>query len=406
MNVSISSYERVPLLKTALEIYYGFIPGLLLLIFCGIFLKVKDIYELRVNQTVHISALKLVDSFVQSNISRTEDVVASKNKELKQILFYDPTMFQMNRNILNISYFQNCKVNDCEMTFNKVALNNSDAVIFHLWHHLWNELKYPIFERPHGQVWILIQHEATERYEWPSPFYRNNFNWTMTYSDLSDIYLPYGKLRRLSPETKIKRDYLEIARRKSKDPLWIVSHCPTSSQRLEYAKILENYITLDILGKCGRKWRCGTRYHHDKCFDILNSTYRYYLAFENNFCQEYITEKFFENYKYDIIQVVRGGNPKTRPVMISHDAYISASDFSNAHELGAYLRALSNDTVKYAKMLETKDEYQPIAYSELFQQSMCEICKRLHNIHKYRFVYDDVYQWIKTNEPCFNNQTT
>ena len=341
------------------------------------------------------------DSFVQFNISRTEDVVASRNKELKRILFYDPTMFQINRNILNISYFQNCKVSDCEMTFNKATLNNSDAVIFHLWHHLWNELKYPIFERPRGQVWILIQHEAAERYEWPSPFYRNNFNWTMTYSELSDIHLPYGKLRHLSPETQIKREYLEIARRKSKDALWIVSHCPTRSQRLEYAKILENYITLDILGKCGRKWLCGARYHHDNCFDILNSTYRYYLAFENNFCQEYITEKFFENYKYDIIQVVRGGNPKTRPVMISHDAYISASDFSNAHELGAYLRAL-----KYAKMLQTEDEYLSITYSELFQQSMCEICKRLHDIYNYGFVYDDVYQWMKTNEPCFNSQTT
>ena len=48
---------------------------------------------------------------------------------------------------------------------------------------------------------------------------------------------------------------------------------------------------------------------------------RYNLAFENSFCKEYIMEKFYENYKYDILQVVRGNTPFEGPINISHDAY-------------------------------------------------------------------------------------
>jgi hypothetical protein len=31
------------------------------------------------------------------------------------------------------------------------------------------------------------------------------------------------------------------------------------------------------------------------CLDILDTKYKFYLAFENSNCQDYITEKFFVN---------------------------------------------------------------------------------------------------------------
>ena len=105
-----------------------------------------------------------------------------------------------------------------------------------------------------------------------------------------------------------------------------------------YINILKKFISVDILGKCGEKWNCGERRIHDQCFDFLNETYRYYLAFENSLCQDYITEKFFENYKYDIVQVVRGGDRYSRPVNISKQAYFNANNFRNAHEFGKVLK--------------------------------------------------------------------
>ena len=232
---------------------------------------------------------------------------------------------------------------------------------------------------------------------------QNQFNWTMTYSVHSDIHLPYGKIVLRQGGAWRSRDYHAIANNKTKDAVWIVSHCKTSSKRENYVDILRKYISIDILGACGKRWACGRAHDHfsGNCFDILNSTYRYYIAFENAICDEYITEKFFENYNYDIIQVVRGGNPNMRPIDTKRDAYISASDFKTAHELGRYLKTLSRDTNRYASMLKAKDEYQAVPYTELFKNAACDICMRLHNQEKYTSVYGDINKWMKTSEPCF-----
>ena len=62
---------------------------------------------------------------------------------------------------------------------------------------------------------------------------------------------------------------------------------------LNYARELGKYINVDIYGACGSK-RCP-RTNTNKCFSILDKEYKFYLAFENSNCKEYITEKFFVN---------------------------------------------------------------------------------------------------------------
>ena len=62
--------------------------------------------------------------------------------------------------------------------------------------------------------------------------------------------------------------------------------------RLEYAKELSKYISVDIYGACSNK-TCPRS--SGRCFDMLNNQYKFYLAFENSNCQDYITEKFFVN---------------------------------------------------------------------------------------------------------------
>ena len=228
-----------------------------------------------------------------------------------------------------------------------------------------------------------------------------NITLTVLYSTNADIYLPYGRMHKIAQGTRPQRNYLQIAKSKTKDAVWIVSHCKTFAKRELYVEVLKKYISVDILGKCGEKWACGRRLLHDNCFDIYNTTYRYNLAFENSLCQEYITEKFYENYKYDILQVVRGHTPTERPINVSHEAYISANDFKNAHELGKFLKALSDNPKKYASMLRKKDEYTVVPYTELFRDAGCEMCKRLHSVDKYSSVYKNVNQWMRQKEPCY-----
>jgi len=72
-----------------------------------------------------------------------------------------------------------------------------------------------------------------------------------------------------------------------------VSNCHESNTRKKYAKELRQYIPVDIYGKCGTK-KCphSTK---TKCFEMLNRDYKFYLAFENANCKDYITEKLLRN---------------------------------------------------------------------------------------------------------------
>ncbi len=64
---------------------------------------------------------------------------------------------------------------------------------------------------------------------------------------------------------------------------------------MEYARQLAKYIDLDVYGKCS--WMMGNKNVSFENCDIdlscLNE-YKFYLAFENSNCIDYITEKFFE----------------------------------------------------------------------------------------------------------------
>jgi len=62
---------------------------------------------------------------------------------------------------------------------------------------------------------------------------------------------------------------------------------------MHYAKELSKFIQVDIYGACG-SLRCP-RSQSQTCFDMLDEDYKFYLAFENSNCKDYITEKFFVN---------------------------------------------------------------------------------------------------------------
>ncbi|XP_060562751.1 glycoprotein 3-alpha-L-fucosyltransferase A-like, partial [Ruditapes philippinarum] len=313
---------------------------------------------------------------VQVQLTSMGPIITSK--ERFRILWYNPAgHFTVTHRDALYCGFEKCKYNNCEMTVNTSDANISQAVIF----DGRNMPRNVSFIRPNGQIWIFAAHESPISYgDTGTWWYRNkdySFNWTMTYDkDNSDIYLPYGEI--LKHKSEVIRDYKSISQKKNKTLLIIVSHCNVRSKRQEYVNKLKKYVDVEVLGLCGKRWTCGTHYKHDEdCFKLLNTTYRFYLAFENAFCHQYITEKFYDNFNYDLIMLARGGSPGETKQIFPKGTFLSTDEFESVEDLANFLKHISVET--YTAFLKRKSQYYSAGYLYVYQRAMCNLCERMNH---------------------------
>ena len=102
----------------------------------------------------------------------------------------------------------------------------------------------------------------------------------MTFKDHpdTDIYVPYGMYQNRLPGIPIPLPSIYKIIGKTKYVVWIISNCDAPSSRMAYYMKLKKHIPIDIYGKCGPR-ACG-----DGCYNKIRRDYRFYLAFENSFC--------------------------------------------------------------------------------------------------------------------------
>ncbi|KAI8779772.1 alpha-(1,3)-fucosyltransferase C [Biomphalaria glabrata] len=153
---------------------------------------------------------------------------------------------------------------------------------------------------------------------------------------------------------------------------------------------MKKIIDVDIFGKCGKPCPTGDFL----CSPDIPVQYRFYLSFENSFCKDYITEKFFKLYTQNtlIVPVVRGGFDYNK--YLPTNTFINTADFRSARDLALYLKQLSDDPVAYSKYLENKHMYD-------FQKGYnlgCQTCTFL-NTKKLERRIDDLKKWM-TDDIC------
>lgn len=329
------------------------------------------------------------------------DVLHPYTEDTHFILWYNqPPFLRKYRKRTRKVRFDKCKFTNCKLVYDHKHARMSKAIIFD-GRYMPKKIN---FERANFQVWIFAAHESPFIYSRDGSWWKTNreyiFNWTMTYNkDNTDIFLPYGEI--IKKRNYVNRDFKVIAGSKTKTVLMVASHCNTPSKRAEYVNKLREYIDVDVLGKCGKKWQCGLRYSHDSCFDILNSTYRFYLAFENALCHQYFTEKFYDNFNYDIIIISRGGSKNESRKVFPEGSHISTESFKSINELGTYLKNLSIDD--YANLLKQKSQFHSTGYMAVYQRAMCELCERINHIDKYKQTITNITQWAFGTRQCTKN---
>lgn len=191
--------------------------------------------------------------------------------------------------------FEKCLANNCYIT------DTPNTVTYDAALHR-NNIINTIARTSSDQIWIFYSLESPEN-TGSMLISRNLINWTATYRYDSDIVTPYEKFalystmerygvkikNRNNNEASVKNNY---AKTKTKQVAWFVSNCFTNNDRIQYARNLANYIDVDLYGACG-ELKCSRL--DPNCFHMLNKDYKFYLAFENSNCKDYITEKFFYN---------------------------------------------------------------------------------------------------------------
>lgn len=89
----------------------------------------------------------------------------------------------------------------------------------------------------------------------------------------------------------------------------LISDCSDLVRRLDYIKEIKKYIQVDLYGRCSG---VACPFEGEECRKWLASSYKFYFAFENSVCNDYITEKLFATLRYDVIPIVLGGGDYTR----------------------------------------------------------------------------------------------
>ena len=263
---------------------------------------------------------------------------------------------------------------------NLALLNTTDVILVN--GHTAEPDPLPYRRSPNtnpNQRWIYYMMESPSMRYSPSLEILNDvFNATAAYTRDADISIPYGPRCRKGSRTekgrydKLRAELTAKVARKTGLVAWFSSNCiNVRSMRGQYVKELQKHVRVDVYGACGNL-TCA-KINADDCDKMLDAKYKFYLAFENSLCDEYITEKFFRMRNIDVVPIVLG-KADYRVVAPLSGTYIDVRDFGSVERLAAYIKYLDSTPEEYFKYLVRKRTM----VCEVEVEPVCLICKYLH----------------------------
>nr|XP_016935788.2 glycoprotein 3-alpha-L-fucosyltransferase A [Drosophila suzukii]XP_016935789.2 glycoprotein 3-alpha-L-fucosyltransferase A [Drosophila suzukii] len=283
-----------------------------------------------------------------------------------------------------------CPVDTCELTANRDLASSADMILYKD-HYIPTGIRRPNNSKQVSMLYYLECPYHTQNVKVPDAI-----NWTATYRRDSTIVAPYEKWQYYDTKVQQQEQDINYSVNKTKKVAWFVSNCGARNGRLQYAHELQKHIEVDIYGACGN-FKCS-RSTADKCFEILDNDYKFYLAFENSNCKDYITEKFFVNaLNRRVLPIVMGARPEDYEVSAPRRSYIHVDEFASPKELAEYLRILDRDDELYNSYFKWKGtgEFINTYY-------WCRVCATLHNeeqLRKPRW-YTDLNDWWRGPGVC------
>ncbi|XP_012162774.1 uncharacterized protein LOC101451489 [Ceratitis capitata] len=129
---------------------------------------------------------------------------------------------------------------------------------------------------------------------------------------------------------------------------------PCQVGRNELIDRIAEYIEVHKYGECG-DYDCL----ENDCLLMPqsrgNRTYKFYLAFEEELCEDYVGENFFKALQARLVPVVFGGANYSN--FAPPNSYINARDFASMRELAEYLLYLDKNPTEHIKYFAWHDWY-------------------------------------------------
>jgi len=315
--------------------------------------------------------------------------------------------------------YDRCPQSNCILTVNKSEVDTSDIVLFHLVDLPTSNYTFPVRQNT-NQIWMAMTYEPPYIMEYAEVnFHRLNgiFNRTMSYRSDSDVTVRHGTFVPITKETWFPRqltrwvdahDSVETrnyAEGKKRLVSWFASsrYCKSQSGREKFVTELQKYIPVDVYGYCG-PYKCGVqktlrhpyKVEHDDCYLMVSLGYKFVLAFENSICEDYVTEKLFNNLRLNVIPIVFGG--ANYSLFAPPKSYINAREY-NPQELAEYLQLLDGNDTLYNEYFAWKSKYYIEAHNGV--PLACDLCAQAHNPNwaVEKKVYEHFDTWVHTG--CF-----
>ncbi len=275
------------------------------------------------------------------------------------------------------NHFERCPAKHCLITYDRGRLSKASAVLFHGQDMASDEAYSPSslseLQRNAKQYWVWVNQESPANIR-VNKNYNNIFNWTATYHRKSDIFLPYFFYRRAQRDRNSNNRQLQhLLKGKTKLVAWMVSDC--GGLRQDYVLELQKHVDVTVYGACSKNYKQqgGHCIKHTKECKKEIRRYKFYLAFENSICEDYITEKYWENaLMNNVVPIVMGSNYDATVAVPG--SYIDAANFKSVKSLASYIMFLDKNDNEYLKYFDWMTKFEVFEGRGLF----CSICEKLH----------------------------
>ncbi|XP_064086231.1 3-galactosyl-N-acetylglucosaminide 4-alpha-L-fucosyltransferase FUT3-like [Macrobrachium nipponense] len=298
--------------------------------------------------------------------------------------------------------FRFCSVKNCQLVTDDVFAERADAIIFHL--HRTNKTSTYPSRANLNQRWIWLTDESPYNTLYFAEDkdisnYNGIFNWSMSYRMDSDVPVPYGRTVRMTAEEASEYEKVDYFNIKTKLAAGILTNCEATNNRTGYLKQLRKYIDIDIYGICfGVKWCQG---HLNRDCIMLND-YKFFLAFENSNCKDYITEKvWWQSFQKGAIPVVMGTKTEDYRKHLPPKSFIHVDDFQSPYHLAKYLMYLEHNRTEFMEYHAWRSHFKVLnehGYYGAKSYHYCRVCEALN----YNNPAPTVYNYM---EITWNNDT-